>query len=140
MFSFRFVLYRIKNVPDNTNSATMKIPLGTEHDRLPTRYALAHIRPLPRQLDRRLDGLGAGVHGEDHVVAEHLRDGAGELAEEGVVEGAGGEGEFLGLGDEGGDDAGVAVALDGVGGWVRDEGWRRRMAYLVHGAARRVDK
>lgn len=71
----------------------------------------AEICPLAREFDGGFDGLGAGVHGEDHVVPEHVGDGLGEDTKDRIVEGAGREGEPLSLGNEGCHDLRVAVAL-----------------------------
>lgn len=98
---------------NNTQRPPMKIPLHTQHPRPPLPNPLLLIPPLPRQLQRCLDGLRTCVHGQDHLVPEELGDGLCEGAEEGVVECAGGESKFLGLGYEGGDYCGVAVALEG---------------------------
>ncbi len=79
--------------------------------------ALDVIGPLARNLDGGLDGLGAGVHRQDLVVAEVLGDVLLVGAEHTVVEGAGGERELLGLLGHRPHDAGVTVSLvDGAVG------------------------
>ena len=75
------------------------------------RDPLALVPPLAGDLDGSLDGLGARVHGQDHVEAEEAGGVLGEAREDVVVEGAGGEGEAAGLLGEGFDEFGVAVAL-----------------------------
>lgn len=89
----------------------MEVALHAQHDGLALGHTLLHVRPLPGQLDRRLDGFSTGVHGEDTLVREHLCDLPGEPGKHGVVERARGQGQFLSLLDERVDDPGVAVAL-----------------------------
>lgn len=89
----------------------MEVPLHAQDPRLSRLDPFLLIPPLPRQLQRSLDGLCTGVHREDHVVSEELSDGLRKGAEERVVECTGREGELLSLGDKSGDNFRVTVAL-----------------------------
>lgn len=96
----------------------METPIHADHPRLALLDALFHVPPLSRHLDRRLYGLYTGVHGEDHVVPEHLGHLLRIGSQVGRMEGTGRERAEVGLGDEGGEETGVTVTLvDGaVGG------------------------
>ncbi len=76
------------------------------------------LAPLARGFEGGLDGFDAGVHGQGHLEAGEVVEVAVEERELVVAEGAGGEGDLLGLLDHGCEDGGVAVALvdGGVGG------------------------
>ena len=76
------------------------------------------VAPFASDFDGGLDGFGAGVHEESHLVAGEVVEVFEEARELVVAEGAGGEGDLVGLFDHGGKDAWVAVALvdGGVGG------------------------
>lgn len=50
--------------------------------------SLYFVTPFPGDLDGGLDGLGAGVHGQDHVEAEVAGYEFGEAGEDIVVEGS----------------------------------------------------
>ena len=67
--------------------------------------ALDAVAPLAGDLEGGLDGLGAGVHRQDHVLAGEAGQRLGERAELVVVEGAAGQGQpaelLLGAGDAG---------------------------------------
>ena len=89
----------------------MEIALDAEDNRLSFPNTLAHVSPFPRKLDRGLNSLCTGIHWQYHVIPEGRRDLLSEFSEYRVVEGAGGEGGALGLCHQGGDDAGVAMAL-----------------------------
>ena len=99
------------HAPDDPEGSAVEVALDAQHGCPALGHALLHIRPLPGQLDRRLDGFRTGVHGEDALVGEHLCDLPGELGKDRVVERARGQGELLSLLDERFDDPGVAVAL-----------------------------
>lgn len=73
--------------------------------------ALDLVAPLAGDLERRLDGLGAGVHGQNHLEAGELGKLLVEERELVVAEGARGKGDALGLFLHGGEDTRVAVAL-----------------------------
>ena len=90
----------------------MEIVLRAQNNRLSLLHALLHVRPLPRELERGFDCLGAGVHRQNHVVAKHLRHDFCESPEYGVVERARGEGEFLRLVDEGLHNSRMAMTLE----------------------------
>lgn len=89
----------------------MEIPLDAQHDRFAVGDALPLISPLPSELQSRLHGLRASVHGQNHVVPEEGSDLPGEPAKDGVVERAGRKRELLGLFNQGGDYLGVTVPL-----------------------------
>ena len=76
------------------------------------------VRPLAGNLDGRLDRLGTSVHGQNHVVAEHLADLFGPAGEDIVVESARAEGQTASLVGQGLDELRVAVTLvdSAVGG------------------------
>jgi hypothetical protein len=99
------------NIPDNTKGPAVEVSLASENKRFTRLDTLAHICPLAGDFEAGLDGLCASVHGEDHVVAEHGGEVAGEGGEDGVVKGTGTEGELASLLDQGGENLGVAVTL-----------------------------
>jgi hypothetical protein len=106
----------------------METPIDADDPRHTLLDPLLHIPPFPRQLDGGLDGFDPRVHREDHVVPKHLCDLGGVRTEVGRVEGSGGEGAEVGLGDEGLDETRVAVTLvDGAVGRRVDTGvgWER---------------
>lgn len=95
----------------------MKVLGDAEDQGLALLNALDLVCPLAGNLDGRLGGLGTGVHGQHHVVAEDVADLFGPLGEDIVVEGARAQGQARGLVDESLDELGVAVALvDGAVG------------------------
>ena len=76
------------------------------------------VAPLARGFEGGFDGLGAGVHREDHVIAGEVVEIFAEQGELVVAEGARGKGDFGGLLVEGGQDFWMAMALvdGGIGG------------------------
>ena len=50
----------------------MEVAFGAEDSCSALRNALLHVAPLPGELERGLDGFGAGVHGQHHLIAESL--------------------------------------------------------------------
>ena len=74
------------------------------------RHALDLVGPLARRLDRRLDGLGAGVHRQRLGHAGRFADGAQERTEAVGVEGAARHREALGLLGENAHEGRMAVA------------------------------
>ena len=96
----------------------MKVPCRAHHNRLVRLDPLDLVPPLPRNLDRRLDRLRAGVHRQHHVKAKHARDKVGKARKDIVVEGAAAQRQAGRLVGEHPDELRVAVALvDGaVGG------------------------
>jgi hypothetical protein len=70
---------------------------------------LGLVAPPARQLQGRLDRLGAGVHRQDRVHAGQARDVGGEGGEAVVVEGPGGERHPVELRVGGRDQRGVPV-------------------------------
>lgn len=101
----------------STYRAAVEVVLSTQNHRLVLRDTLDLVPPFAGDLDAGLDGFGAGVHGQDHVVAEELGDELGEAREDIVVEGARAESQTGGLVAERGDQLGMAMALvdGGVG-------------------------
>lgn len=96
----------------------MEVVDGGKDQRLVLLDALDLVSPLAGNLNGSLDGLGAGVHGQDHVVAEHGADLLSPLGEDIIVESARAESETAGLLGDNLDELRVAMALvDGaVGG------------------------
>lgn len=64
----------------------MEVFFHAQHNRFVLRHLLGFVRPLPRNLDRRFDRLGAGVHWEHHVEAKELGDKLSEAGKDIVVE------------------------------------------------------
>jgi len=90
---------------------------GAKDEGLALLDALDLVGPLAGDLDGRLDGLGARVHGQHHVEAEQAADLLGPDGEHVVVEGARAQRQPAGLFGEGLDQLRVAVALvDGAVG------------------------
>ena len=52
----------------------MEVARSAEDDGLAVGYTLLLVRPLTRKLQRRLNCFRTRVHGQDHVVPEHVRD------------------------------------------------------------------
>lgn len=76
------------------------------------------VSPFPGEFESSFNSFRTSIHGKNGSVAKIFGNVAGEDGEDVIVECAGGEGEALGLGDEGGDYTGMTVALidSGVGG------------------------
>ena len=72
--------------------------------------ALDLVAPLAGDLDRGLDGLGAGVHRQHQVLAAQVAERGGEVGELVVHEGPAGQRELVELGVRGGEQRRVAVA------------------------------
>ena len=89
----------------------MKVAFHAQHYGFTLGDAFLHVCPLPRELDGSLNRFSTSVHGKDHVVSEHLGDLLGEATKDAVVERSGGKSDFLGLVDEGSNDARVTMAL-----------------------------
>jgi hypothetical protein len=90
---------------------------SSKHQGLARRHLLDLVSPLAGNLDGGLDGFGARVHGQDHVIAEEGRDLLGPDGEDVVVEGARAQRQPAGLLGQGLDQLRVAVALvDGAVG------------------------
>ncbi len=103
---------------DDGDGAAVEV-IGADEDLTLAGGDAAHgLAPFAGGFEGGFDGFDAGVHGQGHVEAGEFVQVAVEEGELVVAEGAGGEGDALGLGDHGGEDAGVAVALvdGGVGG------------------------
>ena len=71
--------------------AAVEVALHRHDRRLVLRDALDLVAPLAAHLDRGLDGLGAGVHRQDHVLAGELGERLRERPELVVVERAAGQ-------------------------------------------------
>ena len=96
---------------DGGKSPAVEVLRDAEHQRLVLGNALGLVAPLARNLDGRLHGFRASVHGQHHVETGHARDLLGEFREDIVVEGSAAEGQAAGLVDECLDELGVAVSL-----------------------------
>ena len=96
----------------------MEVVLGAEDQSLALLDALDLVRPLPGNLDGRLDCLGASVHRQHHIIPKHLLHLLGPLGKDIVVERARAEGQSARLLGERLDELRVAMPLvDGaVGG------------------------
>ena len=109
----------------------MKVAFDAQHYCFTLRYAFLHVCPLPRELDGSLDCFSTSVHRQDHVVSEHLGNLLGETAKDAVMERSRGQSELLGLLNEGGNDARVAMALI-VDINIFERKYRRKDTDLVH--------
>jgi hypothetical protein len=89
----------------------VEITCGAEDNGATFGDAFLLICPFACELDSCFDGLGARVHGEDHVIAKKFGDLFRKGAENRVVERPRGKGEALRLLHQGGHDMGVAVPL-----------------------------
>ncbi len=76
---------------DDGGGAAVEVALHGDDRGLAGGDALDLVAPLAADLDRGLDGLGAGVHRQDHVLAGEAGQRLGEAAELVVEEGAAGE-------------------------------------------------
>lgn len=66
--------------------STVEVLFYREDQSLVLWNALDFVAPFPCNLDSRLDGLGAGVHRQDHLEAQRLGDDLSEAREDIVVE------------------------------------------------------
>ena len=98
-------------VPDYPDRSAMEVVRSGEDNGLPVWHTLLHVCPLPCQFDSCLDSFRTGIHGQNHVIPEHLGDELSELSEYAVVKCPGGERESLRLGNKGVHDLGVAMTL-----------------------------
>ena len=89
----------------------MEVSFEDQDLRLTVRYALDLVAPLARDLDRRLDGLGAGVHGQHLRVAGQVMDRLVERTELVREKGTRRQRHTLGLFFEGLAQARMGVAL-----------------------------
>ena len=87
-----------------------KLPAATMILAWSGRDALDLVAPLAGDLDRGLDGLGAGVHRQHHLLAAQVAERGGRTAEPVVLERPAGEGQPVELGVRGREQARVAVA------------------------------
>ena len=101
---------RVVGEADDRRGAAVEVAAGHDDLRPAGGHALDPVAPLAGDLDARLHGLGAGVHGQDHLLAHQRRERGGEGGELVVVEGARGQGDALELGAGGVEQARVAVA------------------------------
>ncbi len=96
---------------DCGEGAAVEVLRDAEDEGLVLGDALHFVAPFPGDLDGGFDGLGAGVHGEDHVEVEIAGYEFGEAGKDIVVEGSRAEGQSRCLLSQGFDEFGVAVAL-----------------------------
>ena len=75
--------------------------------------ALLLVGPLAGRLDGRFDGLGAGVHGQDHLVASQVAELLGQQRPLVVAERARSEGQLAGLLDRARTMRGDMALVDG---------------------------
>ncbi len=101
----------LRREPDDGDGAAVEIAVA--HDDLgePVRHALHRVGPFARRLERGLDRLGAGVHGERGFLAGQLAGAGEERAEPVVVEGARDDPQRVRLADQRLDQARMAVAV-----------------------------
>jgi len=95
----------------------MEVVLSTQNNGLVFRNALDLVTPFTGNFDTCLNGLGTGVHRQDHVESKVARDELGKARENVIVECAGTQSHARSLIHEGSDQFGVTVALvhSGVG-------------------------
>ena len=101
---------RIVGEPDDRDRSPMEVPVSDDDLRAVGGDPLHVVAPPPRGLDRGLDGLGAGVHGEHHVLVREVGEIAAEHRERVVVERARGERDQLELRVRGLDQPWVAMS------------------------------
>ena len=111
---------RVVGEADDRRRAAVEVAGHDDDARPAVGHALDLVAPAAGGLDRRLDGLGAGVHRQHEVLAGEGREVAAEGPEPVVVEGAARQGEAVELGARGGDERRVQVAE--VEGGVAGEG------------------
>lgn len=70
----------------------MEILRSSKDQRLILRNALDFIRPLPGNLDRRLNSLRTSVHRQNHIVSKHIPDLLRPFREDIIMERSRGEG------------------------------------------------
>ena len=112
-----FVL-RFGGKADHADGAPVKIIFADDDFGLPAGNSLLRVAPLARGLDRGFHGLGAGVHGQRHLVARQVVQFLIEQRELRIAKRARGERDLAGLFDQSGEQFRVAVALvdSGIGG------------------------
>ena len=111
---------RVVGEADDRRRAAVEVAGHDDDPRPAVGHALDLVAPPPRRLDRRLDGLGAGVHRQHELLAGERREVAAERAEPVAVEGAARQGEPVELAARRGDERRVQVAE--VEGGVAGEG------------------
>jgi len=102
----------------------MKVSCDAEDDCLALRDTFLHIRPLPRELDRSLNGLNTSIHGKHHVIPKHFCDPLGKASEDTVVKRSRRESESLCLFHQGTNDLRVAVPLINCPAYIVGRGQR----------------
>ena len=95
---------------DDRGGAAVEVAGGDDDLGLVGGHALDLVAPLAGDLDRGLDGLGAGVHRQHQVLAAQVGEGGGEVGELVVHEGPAGQRQLVELGVRGGEQRRVAVA------------------------------
>src|SRR5690606_3637443 len=104
-------ILRLAREADDRRRAPMEVVTAYDDLGLVARHALHAIAPLARELDRRLDRLGAGVHRQRHVHLRRVAELLEELAHPVVVHGPRRQREPAGLREQRLEDARVAMAL-----------------------------
>ena len=107
----QFSLVSFPSGRTQTYRPPVKVLCHTQYQRLVLRDLLRLVSPLPCDLDGRLDCLGTGVHGEDHLETEKLCDKLGEFGEDIVVEGSRAQGQSGSLLSQSLDELRVAMTL-----------------------------
>ena len=102
---------RIVGKGDDGDGTTVEVAFAHNDLGLVFRKTFLVITPTTAEFQSRFVSLGAGVHGENLVVAESLGDIFLERSQAVIVECAGGQGDLLSLIDHGSDDLRVAVTL-----------------------------
>ena len=101
---------RVVGEADDGGGAAVEVAGGDDDLGLVGGDALDLVAPLAGDLDRGLDGLGAGVHRQHEVLAAQVAERGAEVGELVVDERAAGQRQPVELGVRGGDQRGVAVA------------------------------
>src|SRR6185503_4267076 len=104
-------ILRLRRETDDRRRAAVEVVAADDDLGAVLRDAFDSIAPLARELDRRLDGLGAGIHRQRHLHAGERAELAQERAHAIVVHGARRQRQPLGLLDERRDDARVSMPL-----------------------------
>ncbi len=104
-------ILRLRREADDRRRAAVEVVAAYDDLGAVVWHALHAVRPLARELDRRLDRFGAGVHRQRHLEAREPAKLREERSHAVVVHGARGERELARLLDERADDSRMAVSL-----------------------------
>ena len=88
---------RIVGEADDGNGTAMEIVFANDDLLLAVFHALDFRAPAAGCLQSSLHGFGAGVHGQHHVLAGGMAQSFIEIAQDGVVESAAGQSDFIQL-------------------------------------------